>query len=233
MPDFVVKDSQGNVISDGMHQICFAPLWYCDKGFRDKAHTLTYFPQLQGGYGGYPSVSRENALRFYQELKKTNFKISQTPEEILDKGYHIKFEDFRKKAGHISIVEVVGTLAVLRYVEECRPLVHKFLNLIDLYPEVDRWKALFATGFLNKVKGSLDVSGEFNSNHCISNAYSIIRPVKQWEQVEEAFESQETAWTGSHPGMQRHFGIENGNLPKINVINTKEDFQEFESQCSN
>lgn len=223
MPDFVVKTASGAELELGP-RICFAPLWYFNSEQQAQAHTLSYNPRLQ--------VNQSIALRYLTELKKIPFHIPQTAEELLKDGYHVKFEDFRKKAGHISIVELVGTLVAIRYIEECMPIVHKFLNLIDLYPEIDRWKALYTAGFVKRVSGELPIFGEVNGNHTLGTEWGPVTPFKSWDKIQETFESAETAWTDKPPGLQKHFGVRGGLRPKINEINTKEDFQKFEAECS-
>lgn len=224
MVSFVIKDKEGGVVQKYEGAACFARLW----GMREPAADhIEYKPVLEG-------VTREVALQYFAELKKIPFKISQSPEEIIDVGYHLKLADFRRAAGHISIPEVIGTLSVVRYVYECWPCVHRFLNLIELDPEVDRWKALFASNYVTAVAGTLDTpsnQGIVNGNHTIGSPYEHIAPFKEWEEVEAAFDDPKTAWNGYHCGLQRHFGILMGKQPLISVIGKKEDFQEFVAQC--
>lgn len=193
---YKIVNSNGDILKSHNEEACFYHLPGFDAKLRDVGNTLIYRPKVK-------HISDKQAERFLSNLKEIGFTIKQTPHEVLNVGYHLKFSDFLrgKEKDHLSVSEIGAHLTAVRYVTEFAQVIGRYFNLLDMAPKFNKWKALQLVHYVS-VFGAMAHEGRYEGDgHVLMSKWNSVIPYKTWKQVVSSWEK-EPAW-----GVNQRFRI--------------------------
>lgn len=179
---YQLLDKNKKILATRVKQPCFSEFtWFRQQ----KPFTFTDIAYIN--YQVKTHMSVEESIAYLNILKDIGFTLTQTPEEILEKGYLLCLEDFRKTK-HIYAGEIGGHLTVVRYLEEFNRTIANTLNILDISPDLDKWWA-FQIAHVCDAIGVHTYSpshGWFGQGHCLFGGdWCVGNPGKEWKQVQK------------------------------------------------
>lgn len=139
--------------------VCYMNLRYTPQESRTKAIGFSYRPRK------HHNLSVEHATEYLSDLKKMNFWVNQSPEDVL-KEYIFLFKDwFKDSPPSFNVMLLAGTL--VRYVEEEPNIVKAYCEIKNMIPKITKIQRLVLAHFLYQTN---------NNNHCAIQARSIYTP---------------------------------------------------------
>ena len=178
--DYDILDKKGEVLSKRRSQACFSEFPYNRQAWFTDIGAILYKVEPR-------KIKTNDALLYLAHLKTIGFPITQTPEQVLENGFLLDFNNcvFNKQ---IRAPAIGAALTVVRYLEEFPRIIGRFLNLLDIDPTLDLWLA-FRLAHVFAVAGTRIHNDYFGMGHCLfTYPYNGGHPTKTWPQVIESLE---------------------------------------------